>query len=203
MTSKERVRSVSISSLCRGVYDGPHATPKLFDEGKAVFLGIREISDDGHLNLATARWVAEADYERWTRRVVPCENDIVFTYEATLHRYARIPKDLVCCLGRRTALIRPDPGKVNPEFLYHYMFSPAWRSQVEANVISGATVDRIPLIKFPDFVVRLPPREAQDRIAATLTAYDSLIINISLQRERLCRAKALMLPRLIDGSGRR
>ena len=39
----------AIGELCAGIFDGPHATPQLFDEGKAVFLGIREITADGHL----------------------------------------------------------------------------------------------------------------------------------------------------------
>ena len=162
-----------------------------------MFLGIREITSDGHLDLSEARWVAERDYEKWTRRVVPQAGDIVFTYEATLHRYARIPQELDCCLGRRTALIRPDPQRVNPDFLFQYLFSPAWRAQVESNVISGATVNRIPLSKFPAFEVMLPPRGEQDKIAATLTAYDKLISNISMQREKLTKAKGLMLPLLM------
>ena len=190
-------RPTPIGELCTGIFDGPHATPELFDEGKAVFLGISEITADGHLDLSEARWVAEKDYEKWTRRVVPKEGDIVFTYEATLHRYARIPNELSCCLGRRTALIRPDPDRVNPDFLFQYLFSPAWRAQVESNVISGATVNRIPLAKFPEFEVMLPSRPDQDQIAATLTAYDKLIFNVSLQREKLTKAKALMLPLLM------
>lgn len=188
----------AIGSLCIGIFDGPHATPKLFDNGKAVFLGIREITADGNLDLSNARWVAENDYERWTRRVIPQEGDIVFTYEATLHRYARIPSELVCCLGRRTALIRPDPEQVNPDYLFQYLFSPTWRAQVEANVISGATVNRIPLTKFPEFQVMLPSRPEQDEIASTLTVYDKLISNVSMQREKLTKAKALMLPFLMN-----
>lgn len=195
MSAKPR----AIGSLCIGIFDGPHATPTLFDEGKGVFLGIREITADGNLDLSSARWVAENDYEKWTRRVIPEEGDIVFTYEATLHRYARVPSGLVCCLGRRTALIRPDPKQVNPDYLFQYLFSPTWRAQVEANVVSGATVNRIPLAKFPDFEVLLPSRDEQDQIASTLTAYDKLISNVAIQREKLAKAKALMLPLLMSG----
>jgi len=53
--------------------------------------------------------------------------------------------------------------------------APAWRAVVESNVINGATVDRIPLTKFPDFPVRLPKLPAQERIANILSAYDNLI----------------------------
>ena len=53
-------RMLSIRELSMGVFDGPHATPELHDEGAAVFLGIPNIRPDGSLDLAAARWVAEA-----------------------------------------------------------------------------------------------------------------------------------------------
>lgn len=189
----------SIRDLSIGVYDGPHATPPLHEDGVAVFLGIREITDDGRLDLTAARWVTEDDYPKWTKRVTPQAGDIVFTYEATLNRYALIPEGLRCCLGRRTALIRPDPDLVNPRFLFQYFFSPAWRGQIEANVVAGATVDRISLTKFPDFQVNLPPRDEQDRIAEVLSAYDELLLNLDEQRQGLIAAKRLLLPKLMSG----
>ena len=62
-------------------------------------------------------------------------------------------------------------------FLYYYFYSDTWRATVNENIVLGATVDRIPLIKFPDFPVELPPLETQHRIADILSAYDDLIEN--------------------------
>jgi len=80
-------------------------------------------------------------------------DDVVFSYEATLHRYAILPEGFHGCLGRRMALVRPDQGKIIPRFLHYYFMSSGWRAVVEANIINGATVDRIPIKKFPDFEV--------------------------------------------------
>lgn len=44
-------------------------------------------------------------------------------------------------------------------------------------MLSGATVDRIPLTSFPEFPVCIPNLETQHRIADILTAYDNLIEN--------------------------
>ena len=44
-------------------------------------------------------------------------------------------------------------------------------------MIPGSTVDRIPLIEFPSFKVRIPPLPTQRKIAAILSAYDDLIEN--------------------------
>ena len=164
------IREISI-----GVFDGPHATPELHDDGAAVFLGIPNLLPDGRIDVTAARWVAERDLAKWTRRVTPQPNDIVFTYEATLNRYAIIPEGFMCCLGRRTALIRPEPSQIDHRFLFYYFFSPRWRAQIEANTLTGATVDRIPLTTFPEFEVLVPELQEQKRIAEVLSAYDDLI----------------------------
>ena len=185
--------TVPISELYDGLYDGPHATPKTSDSGP-VFLGIKNVTDDGHLDMSDIRHIAEEDFARWTRRVEPKPGDIVFTYEATLNRYAIIPEGFRGCLGRRMALIRTDAKKVDAGFLFYYFFSPAWREVIKKNMMTGATVDRIPLITFPNFPVSVPPLPVQRRIAGILSAYDELMEN-SQRRIRLLEAMARALYR--------
>ena len=171
-----KVKRVSIETLYLGLYDGPHATPKPSESGP-VFLGIGNLTDDGKFDLSDIRHIAEEDFPAWTRRVTPREGDIVFTYEATLNRYAVIPDGFRCCLGRRLALIRPNPQKVNPLFLFYYFFDEDWRQTISQNTLSGSTVDRIPITTFPTFEVNLPSRPTQDNIVSILCAYDQLIEN--------------------------
>lgn len=166
---------VAIKDICTGIYDGPHATPPLSDTG-AIFLGISNFNN-GRLDFSDIRYISEDDLPKWTKRVIPQKNDIVFSYEATLNLYAIIPEGFHGCLGRRMALLRVDETKADYKFLYYYFYSDAWRATVNENIVLGATVDRIPLIKFPDFPVELPPLETQHRIADILSAYDDLIEN--------------------------
>ena len=167
---------VKLKSLYHGLYDGPHATPKESEDG-AVFLGIKNVTGDGRLDLSEIRHIAEEDLAKWTKRVKPSKNDIVFSYEATLHRYARIPVGFRGCLGRRMALIRPDKSKVDINYLFSYFLSPFWRAEVEKHILSGATVDRIPLTNVPEFELFLPPLQIQKNISAILSSYDDLIEN--------------------------
>lgn len=109
--------------------------------------------------LSEIRHVSEEEYPRWTRRVTPQSSDVVFTYEATLHRYALIPDGFRRCLGRRVALLRPDPEQVDSRYILYFFLSRRWRDVVESNVITGATVDRIPLEKVPSFPGALPRLE--------------------------------------------
>lgn len=182
-----------IKDYCLGIYDGPHATPSESDEGP-IFLGIKNITSDGRIDLTEVRHVSEEDYPKWTRRVTPLPGDVVFTYEATLHRYAVIPEGFRGCLGRRVALLRPDPALADSRYLLYYFLSSKWRSVVESNVISGATVDRIPLERFPDFPAALPSLGIQREVASILGEYDDLIEN-NRRRMALLEESARLLYR--------
>ena len=174
--SRNEWTRVPIEMVYSGLYDGPHATPKPTSEGP-VFLGIKNITEDGRLDLSETRHISEKDFPKWTKRVQPRHGDIVFTYEATLNRYAIIPKGFRGCLGRRLALIRPNPEKVDTRFLFYYFFGEEWRKTISQNMNLGSTVDRIPIISFPKFEIYLPPLPTQRKIAAILSAYDDLIEN--------------------------
>jgi type I restriction enzyme S subunit len=162
--------------IMNGFFDGPHATPAPSESGP-VFMGIKNIREQGGLDLTNIRHISEEDFPKWTKRVTPRKGDIVFSYEATLHRYALIPEGFHGCLGRRMALIRLNPQKVNNKFLYYYFLSPYWRAFVDSNKITGATVDRISIIDFPIYQISLPELAVQKVIASTLSTYDELIDN--------------------------
>ena len=102
---------IKIGEVC-DVYDGPHATPKKIDKGP-VYLGIDAITDNGKLNPSGYNYLSEEDYKIWTKRVTPQYGDLVFSYEATLGRYALIPKDFYGCLGRRLAVVRPKDERID------------------------------------------------------------------------------------------
>ena len=181
-------KTVELQEIIEGLYDGPHATPKESDSG-AIFLGIKNISEDGRLDLSDIRYIALDDMAKWTKRVTPRHKDIVFSYEATLHRYARIPENFVGCLGRRIALVRIDETKCNGDFLFTYFLSSVWRKEVEKYILPGATVDRIPLTTVPNFKLTIPPLPIQKKIAGVLSAYDDLI-EANLKRIKLLEEMA-------------
>ena len=192
-------KKVPISSLCVGIYDGPHATPPKSDSG-AVFLGISNFSN-GRLDLSNIRYISEDDLPQWTKRVTPKAHDIVFSYEATLNLYAIIPDGFYGCLGRRMALMRPDERKVDYRFLYYYMFSAEWREEIERYKVNGSTVDRIPLVSFPSFTVNLPDMATQRYIAGILSELDDKIeINNKINDNLEQQAQALFQELFIENA---
>ena len=155
------------------VFDGPHATPKKTNSGP-VFLGISSINN-GRLDLSDVEHLSEDDFARWTRRVIPQEEDVVFSYETRLGQAAIIPPGLRCCLGRRMALVRPNCGRLLPRYFLYYFLSSEFQAFLKARTIHGSTVERLPLTDFPSYPVRLPPLETQRAICRVLAALDDRI----------------------------
>jgi type I restriction enzyme, S subunit len=187
-----------IGEVYEGLFDGPHATPKPSASGP-IFLGIKNVTEHGELDLTDIRHIAEDDFPQWTRRVLPQSGDIVFTYEATLNRYAVINRDLRGCLGRRLALIRPDQNRIDAYLLLRCLLSDEWRKEVQSKIIAGATVDRIPLVTFPTFLIRVPNPELQARIGPPIRACEELAENCRRRNDLLRNTRDLLLPKLISG----
>ncbi len=159
---------VSIGEVAQ-VFDGPHATPKTVDVGP-VFLGISALQD-GQINLGETRHVTNDDYRKWTRRVRPEPEDIVFSYETRLGQAAIIPQGFKCCLGRRMGLVRVDRPRLNPKFFVYQYVSPPFRRFLQSRTVRGATVDRISVKEFPSFEIFLPSLERQESTIKKLDTF--------------------------------
>ena len=164
---------IVIKEICE-VYDGPHATPKKTVDGP-VYLGIDAITDDGKINAKEFAHLSEEDYIMWTKRVTPQYGDIVFSYEATLGRYALIPKDFYGCLGRRLAIIRNVSKDIDTLWLYYYILSPEWKQFIQSKIIKGSTVNRISVEDFPTYTVPNISIKVQRKIANILSKIDEKI----------------------------
>ena len=177
---------IVIKEICE-VYDGPHATPKKTVDGP-VYLGIDAITDDGKINAKEFAHLSEEDYIKWTKRVTPQYGDIVFSYEATLGRYALIPKDFYGCLGRRLAVIRNVSKDIDTLWLYYYFLSPEWKQFIQSKIIKGSTVNRISVEDFPTYTVPNISIKVQRKIANILSKIDEKIalnnnINDNLEQQ--------------------
>lgn len=134
--------------------------------------------------------LSEEDYVKWTKRVTPQENDIVFSYEATLGRYAVIPKNFYGCLGRRLAIVRIINDELNAKWLYYYFRSPEWTSFIKNQTVKGSTVDRISIEEFPEYTIPVISLEDQNKIVDVLDKIDRKIadnkkINDYLEQQAL------------------
>jgi type I restriction enzyme, S subunit len=187
----------TVGELSDGVFDGPHATPPDSSEGP-VFLGIRNLPGTT-IDLGDIRHISEADWPEWTRRVEPCEGDIVFTYEATLGHFALIPPRLRCCLGRRTALVRTKSAPSIKHYLFHWFIGAPFQEFLRSRIHPGATVDRILLTDFPGYPVLWPGPELAERFEETVAPLWSRSHHNLEESQTLAALRDLLLPKLLSG----
>lgn len=152
------------------LFDGPHATPTRTTQGP-YFLNISSLVG-GRLDLNLSDHVSPEDYRRWTRRVTPRVDDLLFSYETRLGEVALMPDGVEACLGRRMALLRPDRSVVDPRFLVYFYLSPQFQGTIATHTIQGATVPRIGLSMMPSWPVSIPELGEQRAIAEVLGALD-------------------------------
>ena len=193
----ERWKKVPLGNLVE-IYDGPHATPKKTPNGP-VFLGISNLAS-GRLDLKQTERLSEVDYLRWTRRVTPTPNDIVFSYETRLGEAAIIPRGLRACLGRRMGLLRPRDGAVDARFLLYAFLGEGFQNTLRSRTVHGSTVDRIPLTEMAEFPIYVPQAITEQRAIAHIlgTLDDKIELNRRMNATLEAMARALFKSWFVD-----
>ena len=103
-----------------------------------------------------------------------------------------VPEGLDCCLGQRMVLIKPNPQKVDHNFLLYSLLSDYLQQQIGGSKNSGSIVSnlRIPLLK--DLRIPKVPLNTQQKIGSILSTLDAKIeLNNWINGELEAMAKAL------------
>jgi len=190
-------RAPSVFADLGQIFDGPHATPVRRSEGP-YFLNISSLKA-GRLDLAESDHVSEDDFAKWTRRVTPQAEDLLFSYETRLGEAALMPPGIRACLGRRMALLRPNRDRVDPHFLLHFYLSTEFQRMIASRTIHGATVPRIGLATMGDWEVDIPTLQEQSRVSDQLRALHSSVVQAEREAGILARTRDELLPLLMSG----
>lgn len=148
---------------------------------------------NGYIDVTNVRYVTEETYKKWTRRLVPKRGDIILTREAPLGGVGKIRTDDAVFLGQRLYHFRPDPKKLDADFLLYSLLADDLQSQIRGYG-SGSTVEHMRLEDIPFLEFNVPPLPVQQRIAGILSAYDELIEN-SQRRIKILESMARALYR--------
>lgn len=172
------VPEFSLNNLCSLVVDCPHATPKWTDYGYVVLRN--QNIKNGRLDLSSPSFTDEAHFKGRIRRAAPQPGDLVITREAPMGDVCQIPDGLVCCLGQRQVLLRPDPEKVDARYLLFALQSPYLKHQIGWNEGTGSTVSNLRIPVLEALKIPCPALEQQQEIAMVLGTIDD---RIALLRE--------------------
>jgi type I restriction enzyme S subunit len=186
-----------LDDISEGVFDCPHSTPKLTDEGplvvrtQDVMTGIFRADQAGH--------VSEETYAERIARVTPSHGDLLYSREGTYFGIAaEVPANTRVCLGQRMVLIRPDKRRLDFRFLRHWLNSPIMAAHIHG-YRDGTVAERLNLPTIRALPILVPPLPGQKAIAAVLGALDDKIeLNRRMNATLEAMARALFQSWFVD-----
>ena len=127
------------------------------------------------IDYSQARRIDRQTFDRWTRRLVPKEGDILLAREAPVGPVVRVPAGGHVAAGQRTLHLRANPARIDPQYLYYYLIWGRTQSRI-MSLSMGSTVPHLRVADARTFDLDgLRPRTEQRAIAEVLGALDEKI----------------------------
>ncbi|MDO4681934.1 MAG: restriction endonuclease subunit S [Lautropia sp.] len=163
-----------LGSLLSKVIDYRGKTPKKTNQG--IRLITAKIIKNGKIEKnGKQEYIAEGSYEDVMRRGTPQKNDIFITTEAPLGELAIWKSEERIALAQRVILLRPNPYFIDPDFLFHYLKSAQFQSELSSHA-TGTTVLGIKNPILRSLPIKYPINlNDQKKIGSILSSYDDLI----------------------------
>jgi type I restriction enzyme S subunit len=154
----------SLDQLCPIFVDCAHRTPKYSETGMLA-LRPRDVVG-GHLDLAGAAVVSDAEFKIQTARRLPEPGDVIYSRELSFGWAALVPPNTQLCLSQGMALFRPGVG-LDERFLVRLLNGPLGRRQAK-KAATGSAHPHINLGDMRAYTFPLPPHAEQLRILAEI-----------------------------------
>ena len=179
----------SVEQVCDRIADCLHSTPK-FKEFGFICVDSNCIKP-GQIVLDRVRYVDEATFMERNRRMVPHEDDVVFSREGALLGIAvRVPANLQFCLGQRMMIFRLGE-RVDAKYYESVLNSMTFRSQYTRE-ITGTASPHLNIQDTRKLGIPLPPLAEQRRIVTEVERRLSVVQEVeTVIAANLARAERL------------
>ena len=145
--------------------DGPHHSPRYLDSG-IPFLSARNIKAD-RWSLGDAKYISEADYAEFSKRVVPEVGDVLYTKGGTTGVARAVDLRFRFQVWVHVAVLKVKRHKVLPEYLALVLNSP--RCYEQARLFTrGATNQDLGLGRMKGILLGLPRLSEQEELLRAL-----------------------------------
>ncbi len=141
--------------------DGPHHSPRYLDSG-IPFLSARNIKAD-RWSLGDAKYISEADYAEFSKRVVPELGDVLYTKGGTTGVARAVDLRFRFQVWVHVAVLKVKRQKLLPEYLALVLNSPRCYEQAQL-FTRGATNQDLGLGRMKGIVFALPPLLEQEEL---------------------------------------
>lgn len=147
-----------VGRVCRQVSDGPHFSPSYVDDG-VMFISARNIGVDAWY-LEDAKFVSEADYLEFCRRVIPEKGDVLYTKGGTTGIARVVDFEVRFQVWVHVAVLKLHRDLVDPYFLAYALNSVGCYEQSQLHT-RGATNQDLGLTRMTKIWFALPPLNEQ------------------------------------------
>lgn len=162
----------ALGDLLEALIDYRGKTPPKAPSG--IRLITAKVIKGGRIDESRLEYISPEIYDGWMRRGLPQKGDILITTEAPLGEVAQLKTDERVALAQRVILLRPDDGKVDPQFVFHFLRSGEALARLRQRS-SGTTVLGIRQPELRAVMVPMLGRRQQASCARFLDTFDELI----------------------------
>ena len=161
------------------IYDGTHQTPDYKKEG-IPFYSVEHITSN---NFSNTKYISKEVFDKENQKVKLEKGDILMTKIGDIGTVKYINWEVNASFYVSLALIKRT-DKHNNEYLYHFINSEFFQSELHKRIIHVAFPKKINLGEIGDCIVKLPVFEEQTKIANFLTGIDDKINSSQAQIEQ-------------------
>lgn len=162
-----------LSDCCLSISDGDHLAPPKTDEG-VPFITIRNFDTYNDIDFSETMSVPEEYYDGLKSIRKPQRGDILYSVVGSFGIPVLIKEDNKFVFQRHIAILRPNPQKVDTNYLFQLMRSESFYAVADILAI-GSAQRTISLTSLRQISIELPSLEIQQKIGCVLSEYDELI----------------------------
>ncbi len=168
-------RKITLEDICISIADGDHQPPPKSDNG-IPFVTISNITNTNKLDFTDTMFVSQEYYDNLNDKRRAHTGDILYSVVGSFGIPVFIDKEQKFVFQRHIAILRPDPKKIVPRFLYYMMLSRDFYMKADT-VALGAAQRTISLTALRKMEMEVPPYNVQEKIVKILKPFDDLIEN--------------------------
>ena len=195
----EKYSVIEFPEVFTRITDGSHFSPKTVEIGKA-YVTVRDIDNDGNINLHTCKKITENDYSQLQKSgCKPNQNDLLFSKDGTVGKVALVRDEQEFVVLSSLAILSPDLKKLNPDYVYFFLKSPKIQSEA-IGLKTGAAIKRIVLKTIKTFKIPVPAIQVQTKVVNQLVGFQEKHYQIVKNQETRLSELKILKSSLLDAA---